>query len=351
MANPVDEMTRRSKLAERTFKRRFIAATGLTPIDYVQRLRIEDAKRRLERTERLGGRDRAGASGYEDPAFFRRLFKRIAGMAPGAYRKRFRIPDFARAPVSPHDAGSPVPRQFLVIPARVAPCYLPSSHERPRLAAHSHFAGWSRTGDGRSSCGTAVGRLAALLNFVGGYSGPWPPGLLRGLDGGYLEVGPRSRPLSHVLANCTSREQNVRRSKAACPRSRQERLILVMAQVGAAKRTPLHLVRRRHSRQQVEGRRLGATERRLPMESRNPSAEPQVDVLPDTAGISRRRLLPMIGAAGLAGIAPRAFSRDDGFGRPGNAVARFVYVGTYTAPGVPPGGTHPSTAVGIYAFR
>jgi hypothetical protein len=68
------------------------------------------------------------------------------------------------------------------------------------------------------------------------------------------------------------------------------------------------------------------------MESRNPSAEPQVDVLPDTAGISRRRLLPMIGAAGLAGIAPRAFSRDDGFGRPSNAVARYVYVGTYTLP-------------------
>ena len=87
------------------------------------------------------------------------------------------------------------------------------------------------------------------------------------------------------------------------------------------------------------------------MESRNPSAEPKVDVLPDTTGIRRRRLLPMIGAAGLAGIAPRAFSRDDGFGRRGNAVARYVYVGTYTAPDVPPGGTHPSIAVGISVFR
>jgi transcriptional regulator GlxA family with amidase domain len=34
--------------------------------------------------------------GYEEAAFFRRLFKRTTGLAPGAYRKRFRIPDFAR---------------------------------------------------------------------------------------------------------------------------------------------------------------------------------------------------------------------------------------------------------------
>src|SRR3546814_8863632 len=50
VARPVDEIISRSRLAERTFKRRFTAATGLAPIEYVQRLRIEDAKRRLERT-------------------------------------------------------------------------------------------------------------------------------------------------------------------------------------------------------------------------------------------------------------------------------------------------------------
>lgn len=95
VANPVEEMIKRSKLAERTFKRRFTAATGVAPIAYVQRLRIEDAKRRLERTDtpvdEIGWR-----VGYEDGAFFRRLFKRTTGMAPGAYRKRFRIPEFAR---------------------------------------------------------------------------------------------------------------------------------------------------------------------------------------------------------------------------------------------------------------
>jgi transcriptional regulator GlxA family with amidase domain len=95
VANPVEQMVKRSKLAERTFKRRFTTATGLTPIAYVQRLRIEDAKRRLERTD-ASVDEVSWKVGYEDPAFFRRLFRRTTGLAPGAYRKRFRIPDFAR---------------------------------------------------------------------------------------------------------------------------------------------------------------------------------------------------------------------------------------------------------------
>jgi transcriptional regulator GlxA family with amidase domain len=95
VANPVEEMIKRSSLAERTFKRRFASATGLPPIAYVQRLRIEDAKRRLERTEAPVD-EISWRVGYEDPAFFRRLFKRTTGLAPGAYRKRFRIPEFAR---------------------------------------------------------------------------------------------------------------------------------------------------------------------------------------------------------------------------------------------------------------
>jgi transcriptional regulator GlxA family with amidase domain len=95
IASPVDEMIKRSELAERTFKRRFTSATGLPPIAYVQRLRIEDAKKRLERTDDSVD-DISWRVGYEDAAFFRRLFKRTTGMAPGAYRKRFRIPEFAR---------------------------------------------------------------------------------------------------------------------------------------------------------------------------------------------------------------------------------------------------------------
>jgi len=95
IGNPVEKMIARSKLAERTFKRRFAKATGLTPIAYVQRLRIEDAKRRLERTD-VSVDEISWRVGYEDAAFFRRLFRRTTGVSPGAYRKRFRIPEFAR---------------------------------------------------------------------------------------------------------------------------------------------------------------------------------------------------------------------------------------------------------------
>ena len=94
VAHPVEEMIKRSRLADRTFKRRFTQATGLAPLAYVQRLRVEDAKRRLERTE-ASVDEVSWKVGYEDPAFFRRLFKRTTGLAPGDYRRRFRIPDFS----------------------------------------------------------------------------------------------------------------------------------------------------------------------------------------------------------------------------------------------------------------
>jgi len=95
VASPVEEIVRRSGLAERTFKRRFTAATGFAPIEYVQRLRVEDAKRRLERTD-ISADEISWKVGYEDAAFFRRLFKRLTGLTPGAYRRRFQVPAFAR---------------------------------------------------------------------------------------------------------------------------------------------------------------------------------------------------------------------------------------------------------------
>ena len=70
-------------------KRRFKAATGTSLISYVQNLRIEDAKRLLE-SEETPFDDIALGVGYENTAFFRRLFKRCTGLTPGQYRQMFR---------------------------------------------------------------------------------------------------------------------------------------------------------------------------------------------------------------------------------------------------------------------
>lgn len=77
-------------LGVRTLLRRFRKATGHTPLEYVQRLRIEMAKRLLETTDRTVD-DLACTVGYADPASFRRLFKALTGLAPGAYRRRFSL--------------------------------------------------------------------------------------------------------------------------------------------------------------------------------------------------------------------------------------------------------------------
>jgi transcriptional regulator GlxA family with amidase domain len=66
-------------IAERSLKRRFAAATGSTVIGYVQNLRIEEAKRLLEAGD-MPSDDIAAAAGYENPAFFRKLFKRCTGL-------------------------------------------------------------------------------------------------------------------------------------------------------------------------------------------------------------------------------------------------------------------------------
>ena len=88
VANPVSAMVDRSGLTGRTFARRFRAATGRRPIDYVHALRIEEARRLLESGP--GPVDEIGYElGYTDPTFFRRLFKRTTGLTPAAYRRMY----------------------------------------------------------------------------------------------------------------------------------------------------------------------------------------------------------------------------------------------------------------------
>ena len=90
VANPVAKMAELSGLTSRTFKRRFAKATGYAPLDYIQSLRIEEAKQMLETTGDAID-DIASLVGYDEPNSFRRLFKRTTGITPHQYRVRFKI--------------------------------------------------------------------------------------------------------------------------------------------------------------------------------------------------------------------------------------------------------------------
>ncbi|HKQ31412.1 MAG TPA: beta-propeller fold lactonase family protein, partial [Burkholderiales bacterium] len=68
-------------------------------------------------------------------------------------------------------------------------------------------------------------------------------------------------------------------------------------------------------------------------------------------GFTRRQFLPLLGAAAVAATIPRIVSANNSSDRDTQARARYVYVGTYTAPGTAPGGKRPSTATGIYVFK
>lgn len=85
----VARVVARAKVPERTLKRRFKSATGLALIDYVQNLRIEEAKRLLESSDRAVD-EVSYEIGYEDASFFRRLFKRRTGVSPAQYRRVFK---------------------------------------------------------------------------------------------------------------------------------------------------------------------------------------------------------------------------------------------------------------------
>ena len=77
-----------ANIPERTLKRRFRIATGSSLIERLQKLRIEEAKRMLENGA-TPVTDISFEIGYEDPSFFRRLFKRLTGVTPSQYRRMF----------------------------------------------------------------------------------------------------------------------------------------------------------------------------------------------------------------------------------------------------------------------
>jgi transcriptional regulator GlxA family with amidase domain len=86
--SPVAAMVKLSGLAERSFVRRFKQATGMSPLEYVHTIRLEEAKQMLEAGDEPVEAV-ANAVGYEDSGFFGRLFKKKVGLTPAQYRKRF----------------------------------------------------------------------------------------------------------------------------------------------------------------------------------------------------------------------------------------------------------------------
>ncbi|HEY0879607.1 MAG TPA: helix-turn-helix domain-containing protein [Zeimonas sp.] len=85
---PVGRMVALSGLPERTFKRRFAQATGMSPIEYVHTLRLEEAKQMLEAGDEPVEAI-AWEVGYQDASFFARLFRRRVSLTPAQYRRRF----------------------------------------------------------------------------------------------------------------------------------------------------------------------------------------------------------------------------------------------------------------------
>ncbi|MBE1281750.1 MAG: helix-turn-helix domain-containing protein [Rhodobacteraceae bacterium] len=84
----VPQMAAAAGQEERTFLRRFQAATGFNPSEYLQQLRVAKAREHLELTSQ-SIETIAAEVGYLDTSSFRKLFSRIVGLSPREYRKRF----------------------------------------------------------------------------------------------------------------------------------------------------------------------------------------------------------------------------------------------------------------------
>ncbi len=83
----MDEVAGKVGLSHRSFMRRFKKATGETPLNYLQRVRIETAKELLANSS-LSIDQISYRVGYEDASYFSRLFRRAVGETPGRYRSR-----------------------------------------------------------------------------------------------------------------------------------------------------------------------------------------------------------------------------------------------------------------------
>ena len=84
----VGDLAKKVALSRRSFERRFKQATGNTVLEYLQRIKIEAAKRNFE-TSRKNITEVMYDVGYSDTKAFRTLFKRITGLTPIEYRNKY----------------------------------------------------------------------------------------------------------------------------------------------------------------------------------------------------------------------------------------------------------------------
>jgi len=93
----VEALASQASLSPRQFARAFAAEVGMPPGRYVDRVRLETARRRLEDTAD-GVEQTARSCGYGTPEAMRRAFIRALGVSPGEYRRRFRPAQLAAIP-------------------------------------------------------------------------------------------------------------------------------------------------------------------------------------------------------------------------------------------------------------
>jgi transcriptional regulator GlxA family with amidase domain len=84
----VEALAAKACLCPRHFSRRFKAEFGNTPADFVERLRLDEARRRLSTGDNTVG-NVAISLGFKSPDAFRRIFERRLGVNPSDYRRRF----------------------------------------------------------------------------------------------------------------------------------------------------------------------------------------------------------------------------------------------------------------------
>ena len=90
----VEDLSARFAIGRRNFDRRFIKATGNTPLAYAQRVKIESAKRAFE-TSRKTVNEVMYEVGYADVKAFREVFKKVTGISPLEYRNKYNKEAFA----------------------------------------------------------------------------------------------------------------------------------------------------------------------------------------------------------------------------------------------------------------